>query len=152
MARVSSEPGRDGGGRGGDHPSGVCRGLRHLQCTLGKIHGLEEKRRTRRARFTNSTFQHSQDSGPFAARPTCEGMSQNRGLGTVSQSVPRSVSSSVTTSSPLSSSRPAASGSTNSIDSSRSALTSNGPVLDRSRNRREQVSNVADWLRLDGTH
>lgn len=44
MARVRSEPGRDGGGGGGDHPAGVRRGLRHLQCTLGKIHGLEEKR------------------------------------------------------------------------------------------------------------
>lgn len=65
--------------------------------------------------------------------PTCDGMSQNRGLGTVSQSVPRSVSSSVTASSPLSSAGPAASGSTNSIDSSRSALTSNGPVLDQIR-------------------
>lgn len=60
---------------------------------------------------------------------TCEGISQNRGLGTVSQSVPRSVSSSVTASSPLSSAGPSASGSTNSMDSSRSAHTSNGPVL-----------------------
>ncbi len=64
---------------------------------------------------------------------TCDGMSQNLGLGTVSQSVPRSVSSSVTASSPLSSAGPAASGSTNSIDSSRSALTSNGPVLDQTK-------------------
>lgn len=68
---------------------------------------------------------------PCYRRRTCDGMSQNRGLGTVSQSVPRSVSSSVTVSSPLSSAGPAACGSTNSIDSSRSALTSNGPVLNR---------------------
>ncbi|KAK0140675.1 F-box only protein 34 [Merluccius polli] len=52
-------------------------------------------------------------------RSTWEGMSQKRGLGTVSQSTPRSVSSSVTPSSALSSAGPAASGSTNSIDSSR---------------------------------
>lgn len=62
-------------------------------------------------------------------------MSQNLGLGTVSQSVPRSVSSSVTSSSPLSSAGPATSGSTNSIDSSKSALASNGPVLRRDRDR-----------------
>lgn len=51
MARVSSEPGGDGGRRGGDHPSGVGRGLRHLQCTLGKIHGLEEEKEDVRQRL-----------------------------------------------------------------------------------------------------
>ena len=58
-----------------------------------------------------------------------EGMSQNRGLGRFSQSVPRSVSSSLTCSSPLSSDSPATPGSTNSMDSSRSARTSKGPDL-----------------------
>ncbi len=40
LAGVSSEPGRDGGSSRRDHPSSVSRGLRNLQCTLGKIHGL----------------------------------------------------------------------------------------------------------------
>lgn len=43
LAGVRSKPRCNGGSSRGDHPSCVCRWLGHLQCTLRKIHRLNEE-------------------------------------------------------------------------------------------------------------